>query len=340
MRFPLPLRLGDRIAVTSPSSGVPDALRARLRTAIQTVEAYGYEVMVGECMDGTGHVSADAPKRARELTALLTDPSVRAVVPPWGGETAIDLLELLDWPAIMAAEPTWLVGFSDMSTILTPLTLRTGIATIHGNNLMDTPYRAPEGLLTWLDLAAAGPGATLRQDSPGRYRAEGFDDYRKNPGVRELTLDTPGRWIRLDRPEPVEVTGRLIGGCIETLCHTAGTRYGDVAGFAREHAPEGLIVYVEAASDDAFTICRSLHGMRLAGFFTNANAVLVGRTRAADAASLTQHQAVLDALSALDVPIIADVECGHVVPYMPVVNGALARLTYSDTENSLTQTLA
>jgi muramoyltetrapeptide carboxypeptidase LdcA involved in peptidoglycan recycling len=76
-----------------------------------------------------------------------------------------------------------------------------------------------------------------------------------------------------------------------------------------------LLVYVEAAGDDAFAICRNLHGMRLAGFFTGANAVLVGRTRAPAADSLTQHEAVLDALGCLRVPIIADVECGHVPPY-------------------------
>lgn len=339
MRFPSPLRPGDRVAVTSPSSGVPEALWPRFEYALETVRARGYEVVVGECMDGAGHISAPAPQRARELTAMLTDPSVRAVVPPWGGETAIDLLPL-DWDAIAAAEPTWLVGFSDLATILTPLTLRTGIATIHGNNLMDTPYRAPEGLLTWLDLAAAAPGATLRQDSPGRHRGAGFDDYRSNPEVTELTLDTPGRWERLDGTGAVEVTGRLIGGCIETLGPVSGTPFGDVSGFARSHAPDGLLVYVEASGDDAFMICRALHGMRLAGFFDQANAVLVGRTRAPETPSLTQREAVLDALSVLGVPIIADVECGHVVPYLPLVNGAQARLVCSDTENSLTQTLA
>ena len=84
-----------------------------------------------------------------------------------------------------------------------------------------------------------------------------------------------------------------------------------MASFAADHAPAGLIADVEAAEQDAFSICRSLHGMRLAGFFTGANAVLVGRTTAPDGDTLTQKQAVLDALSGLGVPIIADVECGQ-----------------------------
>ena len=138
----------------------------------------------------------------------------------------------------------------------------------------------------------------------------------------------------------VDVAGRLIGGCIETLCNVTGSPYADVPKFVSEHAPEGLLVYVEASDENAFNICRNLHGMRLAGFFDHANAVLVGRTRAADTPSLTQHEAVLDALGGLGVPIIGDIECGHVPPYMPIVNGALGHLRFGGGENSLAQTLA
>lgn len=340
VRYPDPLRPGDRVGVTAPSSGVDDGMQERLKVAIREVESRGYEVVVGECMDGTGHLSAPAHARARELMAMLTDPDIRAVVPPWGGETAIDLLPLLDWDALRAADPTWLVGFSDISTIITPLTLLTGVATVHGNNLMDTPYQAPEGLLTWLDIVTLEPGATFTQTPPNRHRGGGWVDYRNFPEVRELTLDAPGGWTRLDADGPVEVEGRLIGGCIETMCNLAGTTFGDVASFARAAAPEGLLVYVEAAEDDAPTICRNLHGMRLAGFFTGANAVLVGRTSAPGIASLTQHEAVLDALGGLGVPMIADVECGHVPPYLPIVNGAHGRVEYGGARNRLTQTLA
>ncbi|GHI07837.1 LD-carboxypeptidase [Streptomyces cellostaticus] len=322
--------------MTSPSSGVAEEHRGRLDVAVQDLEARGYEVVVGRCMDGSGHLSAPAAERAAELTEMLTDPAVRAVVPPWGGETAIDLLPLLDFERIGRAEPTWVVGYSDMSTVITPLTLLTGIATVHGNNLMDTPYRTPEGLLSWLDIVSAPQGEPFSQTPPGRYRSGGWDDFRKHPEVRDLTLDAEGTWTRLDAAGDVDVEGRLIGGCIETLVNLAGTRYLDTSRFAGD---EPLLVYVEACEDNAFTICRNLHGMRLAGFFDRAAAVLVGRTHAPDGRSLTQHQAVLDALAPLGVPVIADVECGHVAPYLPLVNGACGRVVHTATRSEIVQTL-
>jgi muramoyltetrapeptide carboxypeptidase len=142
--------------------------------------------------------------------------------------------------------------------------------------------------------------------------------------------------------DPVQDPGvvRVIGGCIDTLCNLTGTPYGDLSAFARMTAAEGLLVYVEAAEHNAGTICRNLHGMRLAGFFAEATAILVGHTRAPALDSLTQHGAVLDALGSLGVPIIADIECGHTVPYMPIVNGAQGRLVSTTDQSRLTQTLA
>src|SRR5687767_10282556 len=121
IRYPAPLRPGDRVGVTAPSSGVPPGLRRRLEFAVRVVRARGYEVVGGDCLHADGIVSAPAADRAAELQAMLTDPAIRAVVPPWGGELAVELLPLLDLEAIAAAEPTWLVGYSDLSTLLVPI---------------------------------------------------------------------------------------------------------------------------------------------------------------------------------------------------------------------------
>ena len=344
VNFPRPLRPGMSIGVTATSSGVPDALWPRLDYAVGVVRERGYEVALGECLGiteaSTGHVSAPASERAAELMDMLTDPRICAVVPPWGGETAIDILPLLDWDALAAAEPTWVIGYSDIATLIAPLTLRADLATIHGSNLMDTPYRPGAGLRSWLEVAESPVGATFTQVPPGRYRRHAHVDFATHPDAQELVLDAEGGWKRLDCDGDVHVGGRLIGGCIETISPLVGSPLADVPRFVAEHASEGTIVYIEAAEANAFAICRALHGMRLAGFFAGANAVLVGRTSAPDDSTMTQHEAVLDALGSLGIPIIADVDCGHVAPFMPLVNGALAEVTLRDGAAAITQTLA
>ena len=290
-------------------------------------------------MDGTAHVSAPAEQRAAELMRMLLDPRIRAVIPPWGGETAIDLIPHLDFDALANAKPTWLVGYSDISTLLSPITLRAGMATLHGSNLLDTPYDVPESLISWMEIASLPEGSTFRQESPGVYRVNDWDDWHNDPDVTENSWNGAGTWQRLDHGhDPVDVSGRLIGGCIETLVNLAGTPYLDTRPL-RGTDDQPLIVYVEASSVGATTICRHLHGMRLAGFFDGAQAILVGRTGAPDSPSLTQTDAVLDALGMLGVPIIGNVECGHVPPQLPIVNGALGHLVFNDKEQYLSQAL-
>ncbi len=333
LRFPRPIRPGDRIGVTSPSAGVSGEAATRIDFCVEWLRTRGYDVEVGECMDGTGLTSAPAEQRAAELTRMLADPAIGCVVPPWGGETAIDLVDLLDWDALAAAEPTWLVGFSDLSTVLLPLTTRLGWATVHGDNLADTPYAVPDGLLHWLDLVG-GEGPFVQRDSG---LVADWVRFGTDPRATGWTHVGEGRWEVLGGAG-VDVTGRLIGGCIETIAHLAGTPYGDVRGWG-ETLDEPTIVYLEACEDHAVDICRSLHGMRLAGWFDRAAAVLVGRTSAPDHPELTQRGAVVDALGRLGLPIVLDLEIGHVPPHLPLVNGALARVVVDGDRREITQHL-
>lgn len=334
IRFPAPLRQGDRIGVTAPSAGVEGAAAERIDFCLAWLREAGYDVVVGEAMGGLGITSGPARERASELTAMLCDPAIRCVLPPWGGETAIDLLDLLDWEALAEAEPTWLVGYSDLSTILLPITTRLGWATLHGDNLADTPYRPPEGLLGWLEVAS-GPGPHRQRDSGV---VADWWHFAEDPRATEWKRVADGGWS-LHGADSLHVTGRLIGGCVETVCNLAGTPYGEVSAFGDAHAEEGLIVYLEAAEDEAATICRHLHGLRLAGWFDQARAILIGRTRASDNPKMTQREAVLDALAPLRLPIVFDLEIGHVPPHLPLVNGALATVTVDAGTRELVQEL-
>lgn len=332
LSFPAPLKRGDKIGVTAPSAGAEGPGAERIDFCIAWLRDAGYDVVVGDCMDGAGITSGPAVKRAAELTQMLCDPAIRCVIPPWGGETAIDLVDMLDWDCLATADPTWLVGFSDLSTIMLPLTMRLGWATLHGDNLADTPYEPPDGLLRWLEIAS-GTGPHRQRDSG---LVADWWRFAEDPRATVWKQVRDGTWT-VHGADSVRVTGRLIGGCVEAVCNLAGTPYGDVAGFGGKYADDGLIVYLEAAGDEAATICRNLHGLRLAGWFDHARAILIGRTSAPDNPKMTQREAVLDALAPLDLPVVFDVEIGHVPPHLPLVNGAMATVTVDGDSHEIVQ---
>ena len=153
-----------------------------------------------------------------------------------------------------------------------------------------------------------------------------------------MSLDQPTDWVVLGGGD-VDVSGRLIGGCLEVLAPLAGTPYADVPAYGRAHADEGLLVYLEVCEYGAYNACRLFHGLRYAGWFDHANAVLVGRTPAEDEPDLTQLQAVEDALGDLGIPVVAEMDIGHTQPFLPLVNGASARVVVRDGVREVAQTL-
>ncbi len=53
----------------------------------------------------------------KSLMSYLTDPDIKAVMPPWGGDLAMELLDLIDFDLLSRSKPKWFVGFSDLSTL-------------------------------------------------------------------------------------------------------------------------------------------------------------------------------------------------------------------------------
>jgi muramoyltetrapeptide carboxypeptidase len=321
---PPALQLGGVIAVTAPSAGVGQALEPRFEVSARFAERAGYGVRPGRCLFSGDHVSATVLERASELQEMMTDKTVGAVIPPWGGELLLPVLEHLDFERI-AANPRWFAGWSDCSAVTFALLLRSGLMSLHGQNFMDLPM-APVRGDSFTDKA---------QD----VFASKWPDYRADPEVLSFPLDTPTMWKVLGPEREIEVEGRLIGGCNEIVSRLVGTPFGDISLFANTYAPEGLIVYLENAESNAYEVARTLHHLHLAGWFERANAVLIGRSSGASAESFTQEDAIADALGQLGIPVFYNVDIGHVPPQQLIVNGALATIRYGADHKSITQRL-
>ena len=127
--IPAPLRDGDRIAIVSPAGPVDSAL---VYAAADTLRGQGYRVDIfpsalGKC----GQYAASDSARLADLSAALTDSTVRAILCSRGGYGAVHLLDSLS-TLPLERDPKWLIGFSDISALHALLASR-GIASIHGN---------------------------------------------------------------------------------------------------------------------------------------------------------------------------------------------------------------
>ncbi len=345
LRYPRALQPGDTIGVTAPSGGVGTAVMPRLDLALGHLVTRGFRLREGACLRRDHkHVSADRESRAREFMDFWLDPGIAAIIPPWGGELVIDLLPLIDFARLGSAEPTWLMGYSDISTLLFPLTLLADVATAHGTNLMDSIPGQSDPLSTHcLDPLCRAPGESVEQVS-SHHHQDHWVDFTEDPG-RGFNLTSPTRWKALggNDDRQVAIRGRMIGGSLDTLACLVGTRFGNLPDFTRQHRRDGVILYLENAELAPPAVFRHLTQMRMAGWFEGLSGLVLGRSAAGapDAHDdLTYREAVEQALGDLALPVILDADIGHVPPQMTILNGALAEIFAGDGRGRLIQTLA
>lgn len=345
-RYPSPLAPGALIAVTAPSSGVLPPLHPRLDLVLQHLRDQGFRVEEGRCLrDEVDSASASADERAAELMALLLRDDVDAIIPPWGGELAVELLDRLDWAALHAARPKWLLGYSDTSTWLLPVTLHLHWATAHGPCLMDLAPGQSDPLTCAatgpLAVLATPPGGSVTQSQSTHWQLKWTDFAQVPDTTYQLTEPTAWTCLNRDPGEPVEFGGRLIGGCLDTLMHLAGRPHGDVAGFIARSGADGTLLYLENAELSPSAVVRALAGLRWAGWLQGLSGLLIGRSAAPDteaAHDLRYARALRNALGDLRCPVLVDVDIGHRPPQFTLVNGALATLRWSAaTGGSITQ---
>jgi muramoyltetrapeptide carboxypeptidase len=339
LRFPRPLKAGSRVVVTAPSSGVEPPLHPRLELCLQSLRHRGWVVEEGQCLrDEVDGASASAELRAAELQATLMRDDVDALIPPWGGELAIEVLERLDWAALAHARPKWVLGYSDTSTWMLALTLRLGWATAHGPCLMDLVPGQDQALAA-LEQA---PGAVWTQAQSQAWQKQ-WSDFAAEP-ASTYRLTEPTQWRSLHGRDAERMQGRLIGGCIDTLVHTAGTAFGDVARFTQQHRDDGVLLYLENAEGSSGDWVRAWHRLRFSGWTEGLAGVLIGRNAVADSPNphaLHWTEALRNTAGALPCPVLLDVDIGHVPPQLLLVNGARATVAWSQAGGGqITQQLA
>lgn len=337
MKYPRLLQKGDTIGICAPSGGASgEVLTTRLDNAISNIRAMGYDVIeTASVSNDIKCVSADSATRAAEFTSLYENPDVAAILPPWGGEFLMDILPHLDFERLASLPAKWVCGYSDVTTLTFPLTLICDIATIHGSGLMNMGFaRIHDADLQAFYVMSSLVTKQKSWDAWGGYTS--WDDFTQDV----YKLDKPSSWKSLQETAHVSFAGRMIGGCMDTLCKLPGTRFASIEAFLEKYRHDGFIWTLESCEMAAPDIYRTFWQMRESGWFKYCSGIIIGRPGGyKDKRDFTLIDALKQGLGSLDVPVLYDADIGHIPPQIQIVNGSIGKVEFTDGKATIRQSL-
>lgn len=262
------LKPGDTIGIVAPAGPFDPKIFSQ---GLSTVESLGFRTRVSdEIFEKTGYLAGNDAQRARLVNRLFKDPAIDAIVCARGGFGCLRILPLVDFDVIRE-NPKVFIGFSDITALLTSITIRSGLVSFHGP-VVATLAKAPE--ITRNTLLGA-----ISSDRPLEVQPAN------------------GVVIQAGR-----VQGPLIGGNLTTLCHLLGTAF--------EPRFKHRILLLEDRGEAIYRIDRMLFQMKLAGCFDGIAGLVLGSFEGCGSLDAV-FQVFEEHFRDISAPILAGFDVGH-----------------------------
>lgn len=295
---PPKLNHGDTIGIVAtsyplPITDFPDSeYVGEYRKGVKEIESMGFKVKEGKNIDKVKWWYAGTPQeRAYDINNMFADPEVKAIIVHEGGQSAIAVLEYIDYE-LVKKNPKPFIGFSDITNIHTALYTKAGLVGFHGP------------LVTY---------------SLGRVWDEHLPEKKEKAKERLYSLLTSTeplgkieQFTQWETWRSGSAKGKLFGGNIANFLSVIGTPY-----FPKIEDLEGCILFWEIDGVQSYKIEKCLYHLKYAGVLDNISGMLIGKlpdiTRTAwrDFTEPTVKEIIMDVLKDYSFPIIAEVDFGH-----------------------------
>lgn len=145
--WPALLEKNDKIAIVAPAFRDTDAKEEEIiDQAMRIFRAWGLKVVLGRSIGSKyGAFAGDDSTRAADLQEMFDDPTIRAIFTYKGGYGSTRIIDRLDFTKFLQ-HPKWVVGFSDITTILAKLH-QLGVVSVHGEMILHFPDPAYQNSL-------------------------------------------------------------------------------------------------------------------------------------------------------------------------------------------------
>jgi muramoyltetrapeptide carboxypeptidase len=275
MLKPRALAPGDRLAVVAPASWFD---RGEFERGIEEVRRLGFVPVYDESVFARHlYLAGSADVRAAALTDAWRDPSIAGVIAVRGGYGSVQVLPLLDADLPRRACKPF-IGYSDLTAILTFLTIGCGMAAFHGPMLAGRLGRGADGYDR--DTLVR---ALCRREALGELA----------PGSLETIRDGEAR-------------GVLLGGTLTQLAASLGTPYAFTP-------PAGFVLFLEDVGERPYRLDRMVTQLRLAGILARASAIVIGELPNCDepGGAVTARTVMADLFRDFPGPVVIGFPSGH-----------------------------
>lgn len=297
--IPKSLKKGDTVALVSASGATPPE---KLQPAIEAVEKLGFNVVVGEtCRARHGYLAGSDELRAKELNEMFANPAIDGIFSIRGGYGATKILPKLDLETIRK-NPKVFVGYSDVTALHIVFNQQCNLVTYH------TPMPSTEFIREKMD------DYTWAYFINSVTNTQWHDYQLANPTGEEMVTVVPGT-----------ATGQLVGGNLTLVVASLGTPY--------EIDLAGKILFLEDIEENEQRIDRMLTQLQLTGKLDGLAGILLGAWTDCGPPdpehpenSLRLETIIDEIMAPLNIPIIRNVTCGHVLPTMSLPLGKTVKI--------------
>ncbi len=231
-------------------------------------------------------------ERLAVLSTALLDPTIDIILFARGGYGASDLLSKLPYNRLKKLKAKTIVGFSDITAILSALYTKLAWPCLHG----PMPASSLWGQNGDDDLAA-------------------LKSYLVS-GKFELDLDlVPLK----EMGQQKAIAGELIGGCLSVFCNLIGTP------FFPKHKKE-VILFIEDVGENPGRLVRYINQIGQSSWAKAIKAVIIGSLGLTSKEELSEMAVKKEIAARLTMPVFSSNAFGHISPNIPILFGAKGQI--------------
>jgi muramoyltetrapeptide carboxypeptidase len=288
IKQPAYLKKGDKVAIVCPAKKLPKSIDA----AIAILKDWGLEVVIGETVTASyNQFAGDDALRTTDLQQYLDDPEIKAVIAGRGGYGTLRIIDELDFTKFVES-PKWVVGFSDITVLLSHVYAKYQVQCIHGQMPYTFEDSTPEALAS-LKTALFGGELVYESSNTG------------SPQNREG-----------------EAEGILIGGNLTLLVMLQGSE--------SEIDYTDKILFIEDVGEHEYSVDRLIRMLKRNGKLSQLKGLIVGAFNGFEVEDIpfgeTPEQVIWELVKEYDYPVCFNFPVGHIDDNRAMVVGKSATL--------------